>query len=138
MATLPTTPYTRTWWKIFLPKKMRTKMVSYPPESLLTNTMNFNATCCPATHSLLPVSVYLWWKYFEFYGKDFLRLPEHISVLQKNCVNSVKIYVVGFEPKFVLLVIFHFSICVCLLLQELMNVILPNLPLLGPRSARHF
>lgn len=62
-ATLPTTPCTRTWWKIFLPKKIRTKMASYPPESLLTSTMNFKATSCAASHSLiqcLPVFINVW------------------------------------------------------------------------------
>lgn len=42
MVTPLTTRYTRTWWRIFLPKRMRTKTASYPPESLLTNTMNFS------------------------------------------------------------------------------------------------
>lgn len=53
MATLPTTPYTRTWWKIFLPKKTRTKMVSYLPGSLPTNTMNSER----ASRSAAPIHV---------------------------------------------------------------------------------
>lgn len=84
MATLPTTLYTRTWRRISLPKKMRTKMVSYPPESLLTNMMNFKVSFCAMTHSLTHSSslfISSWWKYFgalEFIAKT---LSGYLEVL---------------------------------------------------------
>ena len=52
MATLPTTLYTRTWWRTSLPKRTRTKTASYRPVSLLTNTMNFEFSSSPMNHSL--------------------------------------------------------------------------------------
>lgn len=65
-ATLPTTLYMRTWWRISLSKKMRTKMASFPPESSLTNMMNFKVSSGPR-HSLMQSSslfISSWLKYF--------------------------------------------------------------------------
>lgn len=87
MATLPTTLCMRTWWRIFLPKRMRTKTASYPPESSLTSTMNFKVSLCAAAHSgSLSVLFFLSVHgcntlVFGIYCKRALRLPEPLSVL---------------------------------------------------------
>lgn len=86
MATLPTTLCMRTWWRIFLPKRMRTKTASYPPESSLTSTMNFKVSLCAAAHSgslsVLFLSVHgCNTLVFGIYCKRALRLPEPLSVL---------------------------------------------------------
>lgn len=59
MVTLPTTLYTRTWWRISSPKRMRTKTASYPQESLRTNMMNFNSA-----HAVRQSFFISRWKYF--------------------------------------------------------------------------
>lgn len=108
MATLPTTLYMRTWWRISLPKRMRTKTASYPPESLLTSTMNFKVSLVPQlthwlTHSL-PVrggnTLEFIAKTLSGYQFCFRSFTEALSLCGVRHVNSscVKICVVGFEP----------------------------------------
>lgn len=116
MATLPTTLCMRTWWRIFLPKRMRTKTASYPPESSLTSTMNFKVSLCAAAHSgSLSVLFFIssWLQYFGVW--NLLQACSQVtwtsfSFIEALClcgvcvcvwhVNSsrVKICVVGFEP----------------------------------------
>lgn len=85
MVTLPTTLYTRTWWRISSPKRMRTKTASYPQESLRTNTMNFDSAHA-VRQSFFYFMVEILWS-FVVQRKHSLRLPESISGLQKHvCV----------------------------------------------------
>lgn len=82
MVTLPTTLYTRTWWRISSPKRMRTKTASYPQESLRTNTMNFNSA-----HAVRQSCFISQWKYFANTLSGYLKVFQFYRNMFVSCVT---------------------------------------------------
>lgn len=68
-ATLPTTRYTRTWPRTYLPRRTRTRTASFPPESSRTNTTSCDVAGVHCKDSRVRWNVLFKWRVPEQFVK---------------------------------------------------------------------